>query len=59
MDPVQFYRGDDKNDKLMHLISDVNLGGPPVEIYEDGVKVAVVITPEEYDLLNRLVKGEK
>lgn len=58
MDPVLYYRENDGDNKFFHLLDDLALGGPPIEVWQEGNKVAVVITPEEFDLLNRLVRED-
>ena len=57
MDPVTCYIGrNDSNEQLLkQFLGNIISGGPPVEIWKDGVKVAIAIHPEEFDLLNRLV----
>lgn len=57
MDPVPYYV--EKIVTTPHLLyamlDNVLLGGPPVEVWKGGKKIAVAIHPEEYDLLNRLI----
>ncbi len=58
MDPVPFYMWQDQPDRFEQMILSLSDGGPPVEVWHGGNKVAVIITPEEFDLLNRLIAQE-
>lgn len=59
MDPVVIHYLDSNNKRTIdRLLGDIANGGPPVEIWKNGVKVAVAIHPEEFDLLNRLIAQE-
>lgn len=56
MDPQQLHLDHDGHTRVEEVLCNVWQDSVPVEIWRNGVKVAVAIHPEEFDLLERLVR---